>query len=75
VQSIPHRNVSPVQSQRARGSMEFVDKNTIKIISGDLETFELSTEAARLSKVINEQIADGGRDRQIVLRLIDSDSP
>jgi hypothetical protein len=55
--------------------MEFVDKNTIKIISGDLETFELSTEAARLSKVINEQIADGGRDRQIVLRLIDSDSP
>jgi hypothetical protein len=56
VQSIPHRNVSPVQS---RSAMEFVDKNTIKIISGDLETFELSTEAARLSKVINEQIADG----------------
>jgi hypothetical protein len=39
--------------------MEFVDNKTIKIISGDLETFEISTEAARLSKVINEQIAEG----------------
>jgi hypothetical protein len=36
--------------------MDFVDNNSLKLISGDNETFELPIAAAKLSKVIAEQI-------------------